>query len=232
VANVECPEESLDWFQILRTDLHNHEQHFLVVSDLLYKISLLCPRIRRTIDHGSFEEVSFLLPILLAEADAIENDILTWTRSNTTFSRSPAGYLPRLHILNVFRGARSKLQHLLLSLFNHVEKFPHLICDPLSLQRRRYNSVSIVRAMAQEILDSVAYALGDPITTLADDVPPRSSPRCWADALRLVWPLAIVSWSPIGLHHQTEMARAALERIGQNMGIRLALRMISRSELE
>jgi hypothetical protein len=229
VANVECPEESLDWFEILQADLYKHDELFLAVSEYVYKVSYMCPKIRRTIDHGELEEIESLFPILLAEADAIENGIPTWTPSDTASSKSPAGYLPRLYTLNLYRGARIRLQHFLISLFNHVEKFASPISDLTSLNRRRHKNVLTARAMAQEILETVPYALGDSIATTADNTLPIPSPRSWADALRLVWPLAVVLWSPSGLHHQREMAQAALHRIGWKMGIRQALTVASTS---
>lgn len=74
--------------------------------------------------------------------------------------------------------------------------------------------------MVEEIIEGIPYAFGDPST--ADDLV-TSRPRLWSDALRILWSLQLVTWSPLTLPHQTDVARAALKRIGYGMWIRKAL---------
>jgi hypothetical protein len=227
IANVEFPEESEEWFEIIRADLQEYNQDFYAVSQYANKVSSLCLQIRHTINYGTAEYLSSIFPVLVAQADAIENVIPVLTHSDNSSSTSHPGDVPRIHLGSLYRGTHSKLHHFLIYLFNHVEKFLQSEYDPSSLQKRRDNSVLAVRAMAQEIVDSVPYALGDSVPDASGDMLPNTRPRCWADGLRQLWPLTIVSWSPFVLPHQRELAEAGRERIGWEMGIRQALTTVS-----
>jgi len=202
-----------------------------MVSVYAYKVSCLFPRIRRIVGTGDTGEASSLASTLLAEADDIEAEILTWIRSEPVSSRLHPSDLPMLAIWNMYRSVRSRLQYSLLELLAFLAKLPAPASNQHSIQQRRQNSVLIIRSMAQEIVDSTPYALGGPDTSTLDDKAHTPRPRSWSDALRLLWPLRLMSWSPLILPHQKEIGQAALRRIGWEMGIRQALTSPHRNAL-
>ena len=163
--------------------------------------------------HTNHGGQAFQATSLLIEADALQTDILT---RNTGFAFQPAD-LASLHIHNTLRAAFLKLQYVIVLLVAHMNS--HSNNSPISsnLKLRRQQCTEITQLLSSEILNSVPLALGD------STVPPNCKPGYWAEALRLLWPLMVVSLLPGALQQQREESQQALQRIGRQMGIRLAL---------
>jgi hypothetical protein len=91
---MEFPEESEEWFEIIRADLQEYNQDFFAVSQYANKVSSLCLQIRHTINYGTAEYLSSIFPVLVAQADAIENVIPVLTHSDNSSSTSRPGDVP------------------------------------------------------------------------------------------------------------------------------------------
>lgn len=189
--------------------LTQEDQHAFAVANHNYRITLLCTRI-----HGYIKRVpadSRLpadLTTILTEADILQTDIQVW---NSTFTYDPTDLTP-LFIQNTLRAALLKLQYFILLLVCYPDRTP----IP-NFEFRRQHALIVLRNVSRKILDSVPVALGD------SDTPHKWQPGYWAGAVRLVWPLSVVSRVPGVLPEDRREARSALERIGKEMGIRLAL---------
>ena len=80
--------------------------------------------------------------------------------------------------------------------------------------------IKSIHKLAEAILSTVPKVFSP-----ADAAAPQQRKRgCWADAHRLLWPLLAVSWTTYGLREHRDQARRVLRRLGQEMGIELALR--------
>jgi hypothetical protein len=223
---VECPKASLEWFKILQTDLPEDDEPWLMISVYAYKISSILPRIRRLMANCDDEEEFSLAATILAECDEMEAETLTWMNSERVSSKSYPGNLPMLPIWNMYRCLRGKLHSSLLEFFGLLGKSQTRLFDHQTILQRRQSSFAIVLDMADGIVNSIPYALGDP-STLEDNFK-TTRPRSWSDALRLMWPLRVVSFSPLALPYQREIANVALRQIGHEMGIGQALSQLCR----
>lgn len=221
MANVEYPKESLEWFEILHANLAEHDEPVVVVSMYSYNVSCILPRIRTLVALGNIEEALHHAPSIIAKSDAIEAEMLTWLRSEKVSSRINPGDLPLLPTWNMYRVVRSKLHESLVTFFGLLGDLSTLLLTPEVIQERLDHSILIVQEMTDEILETIPYAMGDP--SIRDEDLQLIRPRAWPDALRLLWPLRIVSFSPIILPRQRGIAKRALCRIGLEMGIRRAL---------
>jgi hypothetical protein len=223
---VECPKASLEWFKVLQTDLPEHDEPWFMISVYTYKVSCILPRIRRLMPNCDGEGEFSLAATILAECDEMEAEMLTWMNSEPVSSKSYPGNLPMLPIWNMYRRVRGKLHSSLLEFFGLLGKSQTRLFDHQTILQRRQSSFAIILDMAEGIVNSIPYALGDP-STLEDSFK-TTRPRSWSDALRLVSPLRFVSFSPLVLSHQREIANVALRRIGHEMGIGQALSQLCR----
>jgi hypothetical protein len=224
VAQVECPPESLEWFAILRSDPHECDELFLAVTTYNYKVSSLCPRIRQLGRYGTAADIISGLTTILSEIDSVEKEFQSWLSSDSPSSIVQPADLPKLYIWNVYRSTRCRLHQFTINLLDSLttRRQSQLIIDVLplsSLTQRRQDSIQVLVDMAQEILRTIPYALGSATANHSTSPAPPS----WADALRLLWPLAVVSWLPLILPRQREMAQAGLKIMGREMGIKQAL---------
>ena len=212
---MEGPPQSIEWFRLLQPHLSRDDQLAFAVSTYNYRISLLCSTISDFIKHSHTNHggLTSQFTSLLTTADALQTDIGSWY---TGCAFQPTD-LASLHIHNTLRGAFLKLQYLIVLLVSHINSHPDNCSVSSTLQLRRQQCTEMIQLLSSEILNSVPLALGDA------DVPPDRKPGCWADALRLLWPLMLVSLLPGVLHQQRKDSQQALQRIGRQMGIRLAL---------
>jgi hypothetical protein len=120
-----------------------------------------------------------------------------------------------LHFRGALLAAQVKLQHFLIILLDHVISHPQITSTDLHL--RRQSCIAEIHVLSGKILGSVPLSLPSATT------PQDAKPGCWVEGIRLLWPLIAVSWVTNGLPQHREEAELALERIGRQMGIRLAL---------
>lgn len=116
-----------------------------------------------------------------------------------------------LPFYNALRSAQLKLHYFEILLINKIDT--QLI--PEFILRSRY-TMRTLELLSEEILNSVPLVLGDSGIASA----PVGS---WADAFRLLFPLLAIYWIPYVRQKQYEEAQCAIRRIGEQMGIRLAL---------
>jgi hypothetical protein len=145
---------------------------------------------------------------LLAEADAVQQDVLIWT--TITPIQLPTHFTPK--IVNLFRAALVKLQQFIIML---IDRAPH--GRAVELHSRRELCIKTTHQFSRQILDSVPVLLGEPRKSQNKN-PPR-----WADGLRLLWPLIVVSWVIHGLPEHRREAQLVLQRIGRELQIAVAL---------
>jgi hypothetical protein len=120
-----------------------------------------------------------------------------------------------LHFRGALLAAQVKLQHFLIILLDHVISHPQITSTDLHI--RRQSCIAEIHVLSSKILGSVPLSLPNATT------PQDAKPGCWVEGIRLLWPLIAVSWVTNGLPQHREEAELALERIGRQMGIRLAL---------
>jgi hypothetical protein len=219
--NAVCPKNSLEWFELLRADMSELDEVFLMVSTYAYKVSCICARIQNFVINKDMEKADIVVPTILSEADDIETDFQLRMSSDAASSRLDPGNLPLLAQWHLYRATRIKLQYSLLELFRHLAKLPNLLFNVDSMQQTNQKSVLIVRETAEEVLKTIPYAIGNLSSQQREVQTSRS--RSWSDALRMLWPLRIIAFSPLAFPHQKELARRALRWIGYEMGVRAAL---------
>lgn len=117
---------------------------------------------------------------------------------------------------NSYRTAQIKLHQYIITFLDLLGDLTALFLSPEVIQERRQKSILIIEKMADKILETIPYALGDMWTQ--DNSLQINRPSTWADALRLLWPLCTVRFSPLMLSRQREVAETALCRIGYRKG--------------
>jgi len=123
-----------------------------------------------------------------------------------------------LSIWNKHRATRILLHQLLLELFRAMEEAQKLGDSGLySINQQELASQAIIQEMAGDILSSAPFALGEM------SVPPKS-----VGGYFLVWSLQTILRCPFTSHKQHHEARAVLERVGRQCGIKCAV-MIAKS---
>lgn len=175
---------------------------------------------------------------LQADFDALESivpeDIYLAHSSNTDSDET--------YLWNLYRAARTKLHHLFVLLTNsatsRIGKGPYdepATAEPIleTLSHRRQQSLTTLRAMAQDILLTVPPNImacptpppSQPYGSAAGQTVPESmQPVCLADLLRLVWPLGVVQRIPSVLSAHRQAAREMNYAIGTRWGIREAIK--------
>jgi len=149
---------------------------------------------------------------LLFNFVTLESDIQTSKSLTTSMDMG----LMSVYFSNMLRAAMIKLQHFILMLTDHMKCYTQITSIELSQQRQ--DCIETIHFLSRKVLDSVPLLLPATNTNLNTNV------GCWADAMRLIWPLSAVSWVTYGLRKHREEARSSLQKIGWQMGIRLALR--------
>jgi hypothetical protein len=185
-----------------------------MVCNYDYKISILCLRIRYFIQHTSRKDESDnnQFTAILFNFVTLESDIQT---SGSLTTSAEMG-LTSIYFSNILRAAIIKLQHFILMLMDHMNCYTQITSIELSQQHQ--DCIDTIHSLSRKILDSVSLLLP------ATNTNPNTNVGCWADAMRLIWPLSAVSWVTYGLRNHREEARLSLQKIGWQMGIRLALR--------
>lgn len=145
------------------------------------------------------------------------------------------------YIWNIYRTTRMRLHHCVLMLINcALSDFAIDAWEAVDDQEiqilvgRRQGHMEILHSMAQEILSFVPATVIQAVRSkpsspqAADSIPePAQRSICWADALRLVWPLATIYKLPMVQEEQRWIARQSCYVIGEQWGIREALKQWS-----
>lgn len=198
----------MEWLELLGIDTSKDVQQALTHSYYIYRISALCSRILPFCRSSQTESDQQEFYSLLAEADAVQQDVLISTTINPT--QLPSHFTPK--IVNLFRAALVKLQQFIIML---IDRAPLGLA--VELHSRRELCIEITYRFSRQILDSVPVLLGEPRIS-RNKTPPR-----WADGLRLLWPLIVVSWVIHGLPEHRREAQLVLQRIGRELQIAVAL---------
>ncbi|KAJ5610092.1 hypothetical protein N7510_006811 [Penicillium lagena] len=142
---------------------------------------------------------------------------------------------------NIYRTTRMRLHHCMLMLINcaladfAIDAWEAVDNQDIqTLVRRRQEHMEILHSMAQEILSFVPATVMQAVRSkpsspqAAESIPePAQRSICWADALRLVWPLATIYKLPMVQEEQRWIARQSCYVIGKQWGIREALKQWS-----
>ncbi|CZR59963.1 uncharacterized protein PAC_09858 [Phialocephala subalpina] len=209
VSNTDFPLQSLSWFELLRPQLSEDERFLFAVSTYNYRISSLCMKIRPYFKNLSTDPAPTLQAThIFAEVDRLQKEIQIW-KDNVTID--PFNFAS-LHFYNSLRSAQLKLHYFEVLLINRIDT-QSMTDIPL----RRKHTIRTIEILAEEILNEVPVTLGNRSARL---IPGGG---CWADGLRLMWPLLAVSWVPCVRRQQRVEARNVLQRIGRQTGIHFAL---------
>jgi hypothetical protein len=183
-------------------------QQALTYSYYIYGISALCSRILLFCRGSQTESDKREFDCLLADADAIQQGVLLWT--TITPIQLPSHFTPK--IVNLFCAAFVKLQQFIIML---IDRAPRGLA--VELHSWRELCIETTHRFSRQILDSVPVLLGDP------KISQNKNPPRWADGLRLLWPLIVVSWVIYGLPEHRREAQLVLQRIGRESQIAIAL---------
>ncbi|KAI0195922.1 hypothetical protein F4808DRAFT_440326 [Astrocystis sublimbata] len=228
ILNTECPPESSQWLQLLKfysgdsPVLQSTCVVFTYVCDvcsLLKQIVSLSRRADSTPDIRGAELLG-----LWRKAEEIEQPMLAQVSQRSPLPCScPSS---QLHLWNLFRASRCKLHCWLIRAYNSVTtEIAHL--DVLvALHDYCRGSHFVASAMAEGIVKDAAGILGEenPVHLHIQNAADLRSHEinataCWMDALRLLWPLTLVSRTSIVSQEQRMRARRLLAVIGGNLGI-------------
>lgn len=114
-----------------------------------------------------------------------------------------------LSVWNKHRATRILLHQLLLELFQAVEGIEET--DLFSIDQQRIDSQAVILEMTTDILASAPFSLGEM------SVPPKS-----VGGYFLIWSLQTILRCPFISHKQHHEARAVLEKVGRQCGIKCA----------
>jgi len=223
VANTECPEDFIAWLDVLQPKkLDGSNDFFVEVAVYLHKVSTVCTRIRHVM-YNEIPELSVSAALdLLAEAGAVDAScqISSNLCDGNETTKPEDGVFSTLYIQNIYRTARCKMYHFMTLLLNQVLPFAYPLDNQLLIQQWNLDCQLIVRDMINDILEVAPFGKDQ----LVDELPGLSGQKiqCWADALRLVWPLTVVTWLAEALPEQRDLAHESLRQIGKKLGIKQA----------
>jgi hypothetical protein len=183
------------------------------------KVSSLTSRIRRLTWSKDPEGSTPLAMDLLAEASTVDADfqILVKYTNMKQSTKSKKYNLIDIYALNSYRAARCKMFHFLGILLHYVAPYAWHYCDKVYLRKWHADYRTIIQEMSGEILNSITLG---PLT-LTESIVCQKVP-CWADALRLIWPLTVVTRLTDALPEQRSLAHDGLQLIGRSWGIKQA----------
>lgn len=152
-----------------------------------------------------------------------ESDELSGTRVLTYGSM----ILPALH--NMYRASRIVLHELRLRCAAGLSSRVRMLQDGTQVEQNYdesvWQSATIIRAVAEDIRASLPYCLGD----TDSEGSPKSEPLCpgvLAGAYLLLWPLVVMRLATCTTKEQRQAATSALERIGNDFGIKQAHKLL------
>ncbi|KAI1122564.1 hypothetical protein F5Y10DRAFT_253787 [Nemania abortiva] len=228
ISNIECPPESSQWLQLLK--YYSGDNPVLRSSCVVFSyVCDVCSLLKRIVALSAMD--GFTPDILGAEllnlwkrAEDIEQTMLAQVSQR---SPSPCSCpSAQLHLWNLFRASRCKLHCWLVRACNSVVSGVTYLTVLVDLHDHSRRSHSIISAMAEGIVEDAASILGEEkpvhlhIQTETDlGSHEINSTACWMDALRLLWPLTLVSRTSIVSPDQRMRARKLLAVIGGNLGI-------------
>ena len=176
--------------------------------------------------HSSYRD-------LLRGFTALEKDLCNWNKAaslsmsyHQVRSENHAASIKHdnysgfwaLSIWNKHRATRILLHQLLLELYQAMGDMQKLEdVDLLSINQQQLTSQAIIQEMTGDILSSAPFALGEM------SVPPKS-----VGGYFLVWSLQTILRCPFTSHKEHHEARAVLEKVGRQCGIKCAV-MIAQS---
>lgn len=214
ITNTECPPETEKWLAIAR-ELHG-DLEGLGLSSSVFVMEIASIQAR-------------ILPMLLkrdfAAASAAYEDIMAQTRKAEDKMNTFFGSVNRLthaedqYMLNMYYSACVKGYNFLLLYANFLT---HHLASPVPLDELKDLQIhckEMVQSSAQAILDSLPLTLD----LLAADK--QKSPKTLFDALKVVWPVSAVKIIPTARPEQRAYADKVLQFIGEELGVRQALRV-------
>lgn len=223
MANTECPEDFIEWLGNMKLlALDGANELFVEVASYIHKVSMVCCKIR----HVMYDEhpelcISTALD-LLVEAGCVDSSckIAADLLKGDQTAKAGEGVFSTLYTLNLYRTARCKMFHFLTLMLNHVLPFVDSESDQLSFPQWNLDCQIIVQDMITDILEIAPFGTQPAV----DNLPSLSGQRiqCWADALRLIWPLTVITWLVEALPEQRNIANESLRQIGKNLGIKQA----------
>ncbi|KAI0414476.1 hypothetical protein F5X98DRAFT_377660 [Xylaria grammica] len=228
ILNIECPPESSQWLQLLK--FHSGDNSVLQSTCIVFSyVCDVCSLLKRIVALSAMDNFTpdihgVELLSLWKKAEEIEQPVLAQVSQQ---SPSPCSCPnAQLHLWNLFRASRCKLHCWLIRAYNSVVSEIAYPAVSVALHDHSQHSHSIISAMAEGIVKDAVGILGEEkpvhlhIQTEADLRSHEiSSTACWMDALRLLWPLTLVSRTSIVSPDQRMRARKLLAVIGGNLGI-------------
>ncbi|CAM1507114.1 Fc.00g067550.m01.CDS01 [Cosmosporella sp. VM-42] len=214
LTNTECPPESDEWLGILKDFQGPQDGLGLNVCIFITKVCHVQARILTILRGRNFAAASAEYRHLIDTMEEAEAVMRNYFESRARFAHIMDPYMK-----NMYWSACVKCYHVLLLFVNFVT---HHLTSPIpldELKELRIRCVRIVRTSAQEIMGTLPVTL-NPIILKKD-----KSPRTLFDALKLIWPLTAVYIITSVLPKQRKEAEMALRFIGQELGVKQALRV-------
>ncbi|EXJ86042.1 hypothetical protein A1O1_06411 [Capronia coronata CBS 617.96] len=222
VNGVECPSESIAWFEALEKYIDNDDMHLHRESVYGYHASKICANGRKLIDGGHIDSLESVLDILnvvaLLDTESYDTQIprvsLSGSDANANSSEEAPFNLRAFISRTSYCSFRLKMHITLLELLNALKlRFPGVQPDEVQERQRYYTA--IVQALADEILEGVPFFFPSSDSPLGGA---RGGTRRWTDGLRLLWPLRLVAFWPFTRDDQRRLAQSELQRIRAECG--------------
>jgi hypothetical protein len=220
VANTECPEDLTKLLDVLGdTTAEDGTELFIEVASYNHKVSSLCLRIRQLLYSEHAENPTPLAMALLTEAKSV--DAGCQMPAKVRWGREPSslkdGACTSLDTMNLYRASRCKLHRFLVLLLCHIVPYAISPDDINCLETWHLDCQNTIRKMTNDILEAASIEPDKPIENLSSQ-----NIRRWIDALRLIWPLTVVTRLSEALPEQRDKARETLLHIGRTLGIKQA----------
>ncbi|KAH8662536.1 hypothetical protein BX600DRAFT_320800 [Xylariales sp. PMI_506] len=239
MLNISCPLESRDGYALFIASANpcpdESEEAIALVWKYLIRVSDIIATIMGKSCCGPVSIDNYIA--YLGMSDTIEAIVSPSVYSH--HSKVPSN----TYTWNLYRTGRMKMHHLLVYLINSITARSELCAsasptkeDLTYLELKRQDSLAITRAMAQDVLDTVPPAIFSSSQIRARAVSDSDSrgqdcrtPISWTDAVRLTWPLGVISTMTTVRLDQQCAAQDARSAIGRIWGIREALKRSQRT---
>ncbi|KAH8705978.1 hypothetical protein BGW36DRAFT_422503 [Talaromyces proteolyticus] len=221
------PPEAFQWFDSVKSSGYLSDTIFVPLFSDCDKAARICSNIQYLIHQFSLQGVSEFVPSIFATCSDLEASMKDHFKKAIEYSstvmtpesmeqalRVIAGLQIRNHIDACFL----RLDQCLLNLLHHASKQSQQAVGQLEeLEHLRKLTIFKSQNRAERILEAVPRLL-----------PVSHSCRMggignWANALRLIWPLRLISSFPVLLDSQQSAASSALARIAYDVGIMQAV---------
>jgi len=224
-AGVECPVFIREWLDALGDRSPTTDADLVRMSRFADTAAFLSAEICRKLSETPLELLSVDLGNLWAQVQALQ---APFGQAISDHHLSEPIDINRVHLCNMYRAYYIRVLQFFLDMLQAHLSQAEITIDHGQANAMMDQCISTVRSLAAETIQVMPYILGhEHSSSMSADIPiyepTLSRAVCWADVLRLLWPLRVILARRYLLSdEEVQVVEGALQKINTDFCIRQA----------